>query len=210
MPTGYTDEACKKDVPFNKFVWDCARAFGALIMMRDDSLSTPVPESFEPSDYHPRELAKAKLELAQAENMTLAEAKKAAMASYKTAKARLNEVTEETALVRTRLLKLRAEADAWVPPSEDHAGLKKFMLEQLDETIKYDGTVSSFYSEAAKKPASAKEWQSSAIASAKHSVEYHAKELEKEVERIAQRNKWISDLVASVPYPGKMGKPRAS
>jgi len=35
MPTGYTN--CIKDgVTFEQFVWKCARAMGALVMMRDE------------------------------------------------------------------------------------------------------------------------------------------------------------------------------
>ncbi len=49
MPTGYThliEEGCNLE----EFVWACARAFGACVMMRDDSVDKPVPEKFEPSD----------------------------------------------------------------------------------------------------------------------------------------------------------------
>ena len=47
MPTGYT-APIKDGISFNDFMWGCARAFGALIMMRDDPPGTPIPERFEP------------------------------------------------------------------------------------------------------------------------------------------------------------------
>jgi hypothetical protein len=37
MPTGYT-AAIKDGISFEKFVWDCARGMGALVMMRDEPL----------------------------------------------------------------------------------------------------------------------------------------------------------------------------
>lgn len=52
MPTGYT--AGVKDgtvTDFKAFVMQCARAFGALIDMRDDPSDVPIPKSFAPSSY---------------------------------------------------------------------------------------------------------------------------------------------------------------
>lgn len=210
MPTGYTSKACDQDVPFNEFVWDCARAFGALIMMRDDPHGTPIPERFEPSDHHATELAKAKLALEQAKKMSIKEAAEAAKASHQKAQERLKEQIEKVGVVNTRLNKLRDSVLAWNPPSPDHEGLKKFMLQQLDETIKWDGNVSDFYHDEAKQPMSGKEWRDKEIESAKRDIEYHTKEWAAEVKRTQERNQWISDLVNSVPYPGKMGKPRTN
>lgn len=53
MPTGYT--AAVEDgtiTEFDDFAWQCARAFGALIMMRDDPMSAPIPQKFEPTAEH--------------------------------------------------------------------------------------------------------------------------------------------------------------
>ena len=61
MPTGYTLELYDgKDITFEEFVLKCARAFGALINMRDEPRDAPIPERFEPSYYHLKELIKAK------------------------------------------------------------------------------------------------------------------------------------------------------
>lgn len=45
MPTGYTADLMEKGMEFKPFVLQCARAFGALITMRDDSLDAPSPKS---------------------------------------------------------------------------------------------------------------------------------------------------------------------
>ena len=47
---------------------DCARAFGACIMMRDESVDAPIPEEFKPSTYHIEELEKAKSDLKKVSN----------------------------------------------------------------------------------------------------------------------------------------------
>jgi len=60
MPTGYTYPVVEgKITEFSDFALSCARAFGALITMRDDPHDTPIPETFEPSDYNAKKLAEA-------------------------------------------------------------------------------------------------------------------------------------------------------
>jgi hypothetical protein len=65
MPTGYT---CiiedKPDVTFAEYVWRCARAFGALLSMREDSLDAPIPDELksEDTDYYKTAYEKAKQE----------------------------------------------------------------------------------------------------------------------------------------------------
>ena len=51
MPTGYTAEV-QKGISFDKYALNCARAFGALVSMRDEPSDKEIPEKLEPSDYH--------------------------------------------------------------------------------------------------------------------------------------------------------------
>lgn len=41
MPSGYTSIITNEKCTFEDFAWGCARAFGPLIMQRDDSLGLP-------------------------------------------------------------------------------------------------------------------------------------------------------------------------
>ncbi len=65
MPTGYTADIAK-GITFQQYAWSCARAFGALVMMRDEPSDAPIPEAFTPSDYHVKALAEARAKLAGA------------------------------------------------------------------------------------------------------------------------------------------------
>ena len=62
MPTGYT-AAVKDGITFEQFAWSCARAFGALIDMRDSPTGAPIPQRFEPSQYNAVEAEKASAEI---------------------------------------------------------------------------------------------------------------------------------------------------
>jgi len=60
----------EKGQSFEEFILGCAKAFGACIMMRDDSLDKPIPEKFEPSDYYVVALDKAIAEFEKLKKMT--------------------------------------------------------------------------------------------------------------------------------------------
>ena len=56
MPTGYT-AAIAKDITFNDFVMQCAKAM--LIMMRDEPANAPIPERFEPGSHYVNKITEA-------------------------------------------------------------------------------------------------------------------------------------------------------
>lgn len=196
MATGYTS-MIGEGASFEKFVLRCARAMGALIMMRDDPWDAPIPERFEPSDYHARALAEAQKRLAQLQAMTEAEAEAEARKAHR-------QVVASVARSRKKDLELRAKYEAmlkqvraWKPPTVDHRGLKNFMLEQIESSLAFDCSESAGETDM---PAeiSAKEWRSDRIAEAKRDIAYHTKEHAAEVSRTEERNEWIAALRRSL------------
>ena len=81
MPSAYT-AAVSDGIDFKTFVLRCARAMGACVSMRDDPLDVPIPERFEPSDYHVRKTLEAEAQLETLRAMSPAEAETAAAAEY--------------------------------------------------------------------------------------------------------------------------------
>ena len=64
MPTGYTAGVATGEIKdFKTYALQCARAFGACIMLRDEPMSDEIPE-FKPSDHYEKSLAKATADLA--------------------------------------------------------------------------------------------------------------------------------------------------
>lgn len=199
MPTGYTAAVCDGKVTFNQFVWHCARAFGPLIMMRDEASDAVIPEKLPGTgDYNVESLAKAKKRLADIKKMSLATAAQRAQTDYDEAVAARDKHIKEVTETRERLDAMRAQVADWAPPTNDHNGLKKFMIEQLDETIRFDGTVSEYYTKIEKK--SPEEWLESARASAQRDIDYHTRELAEAQQRDAERQQWVDELRSSVPY----------
>jgi hypothetical protein len=81
MTTGYT-AAIANDITFNDFAMRCARAMGALVMMRDEPFDAPIPERFEPSDYHIKKIADASARLLELQAMSEIEAIASAQAAF--------------------------------------------------------------------------------------------------------------------------------
>lgn len=194
MPTGYTAELCEKDVPFEKFALDCARAFGALILMRDEPKDAKIPDKFEPNDYNAKALAKAKKELSALKAMTLDVAKQSAADEHRKAVREYDKHVSEVKATANRLHAMRSKVADWTPPSPDHQGLKDFMIEQIDTTLKHDGRVWRDVPVLM----SGKAWLESNIEAAERSVQYHMEEARKEVERAEGRTLWVKQLRASL------------
>jgi hypothetical protein len=197
MPTGYTAEV-GEGISFDQFVWQCARAFGALVMMRDDPANARVPERFEPSDWNAKQLAVAKDRLATLQVMSPEAARINAKAEYDAAvKAREERIASKQAL-SDKYHAMLAKVVQWEVPSPEHQGLKDFMAEQLRQSIDFD---CSMEYDAAPLLLPGDAWLTKAIAGAQREVDHHAKAHAEEVERTEGRNRWLADLRKSVPQP---------
>jgi hypothetical protein len=194
MPTGYTADI-EKGISFEKFALNCARAFGALIEMRDDPMDAQIPKSFKPSTYHQERLAEAKRELEKIKKMTPKEADAEAKSYYEKELASHQKNLAAKRATKDKYQKMLEQVQSWTPPSPDHEELKTFMLEQIYQSIDFD--CSEKYMDAPKK-ISGKEWKSIHLDSAKRDIEYHTKGWAEEVERVESRNKWIKQLRESL------------
>ncbi len=192
--TGYTYPVIEgKVTELREFVWDCARAFGALVLMRDDPKNAIVPE-FEPSTYardaRLKDEADLKRILAMTDEERDAEAEKDRVAE---ADRRLKS-NAESAANRQRCRDMLAKVEAWLPPTPGHENLKKFMVEQLETTI--DGNADLYTDPPA--VVSGAEWRAQRIENLRRSIGYYAKADAEEVARTAERNVWVKALRESV------------
>lgn len=205
MPTGYTaDVGDGKVTDFHEFVWQCARAFGALILMRDDPRDAPIPKAFEPSPHYAERATEARKRHGELMAMTTEQIAAAAAAAYEAAKALRATYLAEKAEIKRRYEAMLAKARDWRPPTSEHVGLRDFMVEQLTGSIDFDCTVRGEPpSEAEYEPVV---WHRRTLDQARKDIVYYATEQAKEAERAAGRNRWIADLRASVPIPERVSE----
>lgn len=194
-PTGYTAPVADgKVTDFATFALACARAFGALAPMRDASPDAPVPDRFEPSDHYARELAKARARLEQLGRMSPELAAHNAEEAYQRALGDHTRYLAGQMETRRRYQAMLDRVHAWTPPSKDHEELKKFMVDQLAESLRFDCE----WRPEAPRRLSGREWLEQEIERSERDVKYHATEHGEEIARTARRNTWIAQLRQSL------------
>ena len=192
MPTGYT-AAIADDITFNDFAMQCARAMGALVMMRDEPHGAPIPERFEPSDYHTKKIDEANVTIERLRGMTEAEADQAASDAYDAAIAAQAAAILRNDMLREKYNAMLAKVEAWESPSADHNGFKKFMVEQITSSIGFDCD-NRYYRDQKHTKLTGADWLAQEEAKARKGVAYHEAENTKEIERTEGRNRWVKEL----------------
>lgn len=202
MPTGYTaDVKDGKISDLRVFVMRCARAFGALVEMRDDAPDAPIPDAFQPSTYHTQALVTVRTKLARLKRMTTAQADRAVSKAYAEAMSEWERAERERETTRTRYAAMLAKVRAWEPPSSEHVELKRFMVQQLDESIRFDCGDTSEWKP---KRLNGAAWLAKEIERAEADVAYHEEHLAEDVTRAAERTRWVQQLrdsLAKSPQP---------
>ena len=194
--TGYTYKLVEEGQSFKDFLLTCARAFGALVELRDEPLSSEIP-AFEVGDYYPNQIKTLTEEVKELEGYTLEQ--QVAFGKDKIAKEKeyhtnaLAKQKEQT----QRLIEMEARVKEWIPPSSDHTSLKGFMLEQLQTSrIDWDYHEKKLARTELLVPqerfAEELAVKTKRLANAKQS-------LKEEEDRVAGRNKWVQLLKDSVP-----------
>jgi len=196
MPTGYTAKLVENGQSFKEFAMGCARAFGACIEMRDDPQDAPIPEEFKPSDYHAKALAEAQKTAERYAAMSAGELLAMGQKFKRESIAGWRNCIDAHNAENARLVTMRSQVEMWRPPSGDHAEFKKFMLQQLEVSM-HDTkwSMEALEKSEAKTP---QQYADEAIIEAGRSIGYHAKELEEDTQRAADRTRWVKQLRESL------------
>ena len=192
MPSGYTIKIYdNKNVTFKDFVLTCARAFGDCVHQRDDPPSDK-PKTVEPDiEYYVDIIDKAK----KFKKPTKSAFKKYIAEEIKSC----NEELQKRKDLRNKYDKMMDEVDKWVPPTSEHQGLKDFMLQQLEDSIKWDCD-SSFYAGELNRLQNINydEYVKEQIGRNVGRIEYSTEKIEKEIQNATRINKWITALYESL------------
>ncbi len=195
MATGYTCHLVDgKEISFKEFALICARAFGACIDLRDEPMSTPIPEEFKPSSYHADALIEAQQKLEEYNAMTDEEISSVLEVDYQDELNHYLKSIAEQAEKRRRYEVMLSKAKAWVPPSPDHKGIKDFMVKQITDSIDWDCK----HEHSVPKKKTIEEWRNIELDSIKWNIKYHTEGCEKEVQRAKNHTRWVKQLRESI------------
>jgi hypothetical protein len=209
MPTGYTAGILDGKIKdFKEFARVCIRAFGAAIHMRDDSLN----KGYEPmkvDSYYTENKKKAindlnKLKL-KSDSKLIEEYQK----QLEKDKVYYEDKLKETNKNAEDLNRILSESKNWTPPTAEHTAFKEFMINQLTETIKWDGDPSSEIEELTRienELKSIKELgkvkidaiRKEKIESLEKDIQYYTEREAEAEKRVIGSNEWVEVLVKSL------------
>ena len=200
MPTGYTAPIYEgeKDFTFNKFVMRCARNFGAMMELRDEPLNSEVDfdKHFQPSDYHKKRLEQVEKEYQMfLDNPpTEDELGKRFDEKVKQSQDEYIERIKRSEMLLNRYEEMFKKVDEWEPPTSEHFTLKRFMINQLKESIEFDCNV--YEPEEGTREEYIRFYMSPDYLLKE--IAYHKEEYSEEVERCNQRKQWVMQLMDSL------------
>lgn len=198
MPTGYTDIISREDITFEQFALRCSRAFGATIELRDESLDAEIPEEFQPSTYHKEKLEEAEKELEDFRIKTDEELQVELEVEFKENQAYYLSKIEEESKLKLKYYAMLAKVQAWVPPTVEHEGLKKFMIEQLQSSVDFDCKGDYYEGELNKPKDTLEEYRKKKLSKLEWNVNYHRENWDNAVAKIENTNKWLKELRVSL------------
>lgn len=199
MPTGYTQKLVEKGQTFEEFVWTCARAFGALVEMRDEPLDAPIPKVLEESDYYVRSVSKWEAEAKRLAAMSPGERLAFGVATKAERVAFAEKYLAENVEQNDRLIAVREQVVKWEPPTPDHAELKEFMLQQIDTSM---NNVEWCTEEVVKaKAMEPLDYCAAALTNTNRMLASYRESRDEDKARLAQRNNWLAKLRESVRQP---------
>jgi hypothetical protein len=194
MPTGYTYQVCDgKITEFPEFAMSCARAFGALITMREDPADATIPEEIAPdTKYYEDRMAEDMSRMGEIQGMSMEDANTAALEAHRSALASRSKYLSDKEAEADRINAMLAKVRLWEPPTPDHVEMKTFMIEQL--IISLPGN----YAPAIPALLDGPTWRQQEIDRLSDSVVRHKKEIAKEIERAKGRTAWVKALRGSL------------
>lgn len=186
---------------FKTFALRCARAFGALVEMREQPLSNGTPRELPSIDltYYQRQIQKEERELTRL--LAFADSEKR---EHGQRKINADIIVYENMLVKDHreneiLNAMIEKVDAWRPPTADHVELQKFMHEQLTICLNNDSYARDAIAKLkAKNPLNV--YQESAE-TCQSNIIYNRKQITEKTARHKDRNEWVKQLWDSLEKP---------
>ena len=203
MPTGYTAGIEDGTITTGKdFLKLCTRAFGIAMDLRDEPLSVPTPTKFEPNTYYKDKLEEAKAELEECRKISFEEAKAKMIKSHADRVKMYKSIAERYTENNKKYAKVRAEVEAWNPPTLEHYNLKKFALEQIDMCVENQEWINEWLQQSKEKLDDSDEAVERYIA---EQIEYCCESVKRaeenwnsELKRVADRNSWMEEFLGSL------------
>lgn len=203
MPTGYTIYIENEKITTGKeFLKLCARAFGIAFDLKDEPLSVPTPTHFKPDPYYKERYDRALEKLNTANNLTFDEAKNQMKDAFEKRISEYKCYTDKENAMNEKYAKVRKEVEEWNPPTEDHQGLKKFALEQIDMCVTKQEYIDGYFEKSKEvfddSDEAVEKYISENIQLCKERLDRAYENYKAEIKRANEKNEWIKKFLESI------------
>lgn len=136
MPTGLTC-GISEGMVFKEFVLSCSKQFGALIHMKDLSSDTPIIKQ-EIDPYYSESVKKAEKDYNNYIKLSQEEKERRMKDEWISGIDHHKKEIIKRRKLEEKYIEMLKKVKNWISPSEEHIKLKQFMIDQINDSIKYD------------------------------------------------------------------------
>jgi hypothetical protein len=198
MPTGYT-AGIENDISFEDYLLSCARAFGACVHQRDEATAVkPKLQTIDNQAYEEMILS-AEAELGALRTMTREQREEYGQELKDQRIASAQKYFNEKVLLKNKYDAMMVKVQVWNPPTPDHQGLKQFMIDQINDSIRFDcGTDYWLEQLTIASNANPIKLVDEEIAMHERTIARYEEEWAKNGRRVEESNRWITALYDSL------------
>lgn len=199
MPTGYTCKLVDEGQTFEEFVWTCARAMGAFVHMREDTLSSLPYVTEEPffASYSRERIPILREKIEFTKGMSHEKIKSEAVSRYNRELLTYQEHLKRQEVIKARLEKMLEQVENWKVPSPEHLEFKWFMFEQLKDTLRCD----CYLWPEPKLDLDTEAWRKQELEKLERDLAWSQEDYAKALKSHHEYVQWIRDLADSVKPP---------
>lgn len=187
MPTGYTS-GIENGMTFKEYATNCAKAFGANVLMRDLPMSAPI-KTYETDPYYVNKLLQTIKEKEEFLKLSVEQKKELWIKEYKEYVTERTSWNNKNQLLREKYEAMLEKVNSFEPPTEDHVNYKEFMKSQIVESIKFDCYVHEI-----KEQESFEDWLDINLNGFEKDIAYYTEKNEDEISNTTGRNTWNEKL----------------
>lgn len=202
--TSYTSMIENGEVKdYKEFLLLCTRAFGVASELRDEPLSVKTPTSFKANtNYYQENIERYEKELIEFQSLTDEEVIKKIENDYHLALKNQKEYHQKAVESNSRYLPFLEGIKEWEPPTEQHIGLKKFAIDQIEGEIYSDDYIQRYIDRPIPKPDISEkglaEYKKQIIAGIKWDLNREKENLQSAIQGAKEKTQWMEELLDSL------------
>jgi hypothetical protein len=196
MPTGYTNKVSEgKEKTLKGYALECARAF--FIECRDSNDKITLNKKAD-TKYYDEKIKKIKEELKSLNKMSNSvDFQFAADNEHKEYMKIIEQINKDRLEMKARYLAMLDKIQKWKVTS-DLMNLKKFMIQQLQDSIEWDCSTDHINNNISLKKKTGKEWYNDKYKKLDNDLLYCEKERQKIIDATKKRNVFVKQLMESL------------